>query len=377
MPVAIIQPEIITGPGCLDRLGELAEPFGVGPALIVTDEHIIEAGHLCRATDSLDRAGVTWSVFGGVIENPTTDCVQRCAEAAEEVQPAWIIGLGGGSAIDTAKGCNLIHTNGGTMHDYLGHHETARPMLPLVAVPTTAGTGSEAQSYALISDAATGRKMACGAAEAMPAVALLDPLLTLTQPRPVAACSGIDALAHAIESAVCTRRNEESFRYSRTALRLLIGHLETVLEGGDEVEARAAVQLGAAYAGMAIERSMLGAAHALANPLTARYGIAHGQAVGRMLPYVIRYNAEHTATRAVYDELAAAVDLSDGQALIERVEALLVLSELDAGLQTMGVTVDAIDGLAEQAAEQWTGRFNPRPVDARALGGLYRRAYHG
>ncbi len=377
MPVASIQSEIITGPGCLASLGELVRRYADGPVLIVTDRHIIEAGHFRRATDSLDRAGVAWSVFDRAIENPTTECVQLCTEAAEACRPGLLIGLGGGSAIDTAKGCNFLFTHGGSMHDYVGYDKATRPMFPLIAVPTTAGTGSEVQSYALISDVRTGRKMACGARSAMPVAAVLDPQLTLTQPRDIAAQSGIDALAHAIESAVCTRRNDESYRYSRSALRLLVPHLHAVLENGEDIHARASVQLGAAYAGMAIERSMLGAAHALANPLTARHGIAHGRAVGRMLPPVMRFNAELTDTRAVYNDLAKAVGLNDWTALVERVEQLLALVGFDCGLNEWGVSEHEITRLAEDAAGQWTGRFNPRPVDAALLEQLYRQAYRG
>ena len=176
------------------------------------------------------------------------------------------------------------------MHDYHGVGKAKGEMLPMIAVPTTTGTGSEMQSFALISDAKTHVKMACGDKRASCRVAILDPELTLTQPKQVYALTGIDAISHAVETCVTKRRNPVSVQYSKEAWRLLETNFETVLKNPDDLEARAAMQLGAAYAGVAIENSMLGAAHALANPVTANYGIAHGQAVGLMLPHVVKFN---------------------------------------------------------------------------------------
>ena len=187
--------------------------------------------------------------------------MDECLEVARAVRPDLIVGLGGGSSMDTAKGCNFILTNGGRMQDYWGVGKATKPMLPLIAVPTTAGTGSECQSFALIADEETHQKMACGDPKAAPRVAILDPLLTVTQPRRVAACTGIDAIAHAMETAVTKKRNELSWLYSREAFRLTAGNLDRVLQQPANLEARAAMQLGAAFAGTAIENSMLGAAH--------------------------------------------------------------------------------------------------------------------
>ena len=163
-------------------------------------------------------------------------------------------------------------------------------MLPMIGVPTTAGTGSEAQSYAIISDPKTHKKMACGDPKAAFRAVILDPCLTLTQPASVTTAAGYYAMAHAIESYVCTRRNPSSQKLSLEAWRLLEGHYERVLASPDDLDARAAMQLGAYYAGMAIELSMLGATHACANPLTARYGTMHGDAIAILLPHVVRWN---------------------------------------------------------------------------------------
>ena len=281
-----LRTRIVRGAGVLGKLGDLAGELGTRRALVVTDPGIIAAGHVERALDALKKANIETHLFDGAHENPTTDDIDAGLEIAKRREPELLIGLGGGSSMDCAKGINFVYTNGGTMHDYHGVGKALKPMLPMIAVPTTAGTGSEMQSFALISDAKTHVKMACGDKKASCRIALLDPELTLTQPESVSALTGIDAISHAVETFVTKRRNPVSLLYSREAWRLLAGNFKTVLKDPDNLDARAAMQLGAAYAGVAIENSMLGASHALANPLTATYGTAHGQAVGLMLPHV-------------------------------------------------------------------------------------------
>src|SRR5262245_564433 len=211
-------------------------------------------------------------------------------------------------------------------------------MLPLIAIPTTAGTGSECQSAALIADEQTHQKMACLDPKAAARIAILDPALTVSQPARVAACTGIDAIAHALETAVTKKRNPLSAMFSREAFRLCLLAFPDILTKPTDLEARGRMLLGAALAGLAIENSMLGAAHAAANPLTAHCGIVHGQAVGLMLPSVIRFNAEEPASQTIYGELAATLDThanqreQPGNILAQRVEALLDLAHLPRSL---------------------------------------------
>jgi alcohol dehydrogenase len=280
--------------------------------------------------------------------------------------------------MDCAKGINFIYTNGGRMQDYWGTGKAVKPMLPSVGIPTTAGTGSEAQSYALIADPDSHLKMACGDKKAAFRVAILDPLLTISQPVRVTTFTGLDAMSHALESYVTVRRNVLSQVYAREAWRLLHANFERVLAEPNNVTARAAMQLGAHFAGTAIENAMLGAAHALANPLTAHFGLPHGQAVALMLPHVIRYNAH--AVGMLYDELALLVGLIDtpgqgGQALAERMTNLAAAAGLATTLSACGVNRNILPVLADEAAEQWTGKFNPRPVAYVELLGLYELAW--
>jgi len=345
--------------------------------MIVSDPGVTNAGHTYRALSSVKSAGLEAIEFTGVHENPTTADVQAAVDAAHQFKPDLLVGLGGGSALDTAKGCNFIYCNGGVMADY---HHTGKPvghMLPLIAVPTTHGTGSEAQSYALIADEHTHMKMACGDPKALPRIALLDPELTLTQPTRVAACTSIDALTHAVESYVCTRRNAVSERYAAESFALTFAALPRVVEDKSDLKARGEMLLGAAYAGLAIENSMLGAAHSAANPLSARFGVTHGQAVGLMLPHVIRFNLQDHSARNHYNDLARHAGLDDADSLPDAIHELLIKAGLSTRLADLDVDPATFPALAEQAAQQWTARFNPRRITATDFASLYSLAYGG
>jgi alcohol dehydrogenase len=253
------------------------------------------------------------------------------------------------------------------MKDYWGVGKASRPMLPFIAIPTTAGTGSECQSFALIADATTHQKMACGDPKAAAKIAILDPALTVSQPSGVAACTGIDALSHALETAVTRKRNAVSLAYSRESFRLCNANLPRVLQHGNDLEGRSGMLAGAALAGLAIENSMLGAAHAAANPLTAHFHVVHGQAVGILLPSVIRFNSGDEISAQLYKELHP-----DAAA---RIEELLNLAGFPRSLAECGVKPAAIPQLAAEAAKQWTASFNPRPATEKDFERLYEAAF--
>jgi len=362
---------LVFGPGVTERIGELAAEIGMKKPLLVTDPGVLAAGHVEKVIQSLQRTKIQPVVFDKVRENPTTRDVQDCLQAAKSSGIDGIIGLGGGSSMDTAKGCNFLLTNGGSMQDYWGVGKATRPMLPLIAIPTTAGTGSECQSFALIADETTHQKMACGDPKAAARIAILDPMLTVSQPARVTACTGVDALSHALETAVTTKRNTLSQAYSREAFRLCSSSLPRVLQKGDDMEARAGMLLGAALAGLAIENSMLGAAHAAANPLTARFQIVHGEAVGMMLPWVVRFNAENAETARLYETLHG----GEIGRLVARLDWLLNLAGMPRSLAECHVKPDAIPSLAAEAANQWTAAFNPRPLVVADFARLYQSAF--
>jgi alcohol dehydrogenase len=371
---------IVFGPGKVDALGELAGELGARRVLVVSDPGIVAAGHTERGLEALRRAGIETHLFDGVDENPTTSNVEAGLALARRHDPELLVGLGGGSSMDCAKGINFLLTNGGRMQDYWGVGKATRPMLPMIAVPTTAGTGSETQSFALVSDAKTHVKMACGDKKASFRVALLDPLLTVTQPRRVTALTGIDALAHALETYVTKSRNPASLAFSREAWLLLGENFARVLDDPNDLDARSGMQLGACFAGLAIENSMLGAAHALANPLTTNFQIPHGQAVGLMLPHVIRFNGAEV--NGWYYDLLECTAGANGfpraetgsVGLADFVADLAGHAELPGRLAECGVDANRLPQLAAEAAKQWTAGFNPRKVGETELLTLYEAA---
>lgn len=364
----------IFGEGTLLRLGELAASFRPRCVLVVSDRGIMEAGHDAAALASLREAGVRVESFHDFSENPTSDMVDAGVRRAAEVQPDLLVGLGGGSSMDCCKGINFVYSCGGTIHDYHGVGKATCDMLPMIAIPTTAGTGSEAQSFALISDAKTHTKMACGDPRAACRIAILDPKVTVTQPARVTALTGIDAISHAIETYVTIRRNPISITYSRRAFGMLAKGFSRVLKNPKDLEGRSLMQLGACFAGMAIETSMLGAAHATANPLTARYDITHGQAVGMMLPAVIRMNGSVHADwyAELLREVEPTVETADAP---ERLANMVTGWLREAGLATsfneLSIPTSGIETCVEDALKQWTGTFNPVPLDADRTRGLY------
>ena len=365
---------LVFGPGAVNRLGELTTELGVRRPLLVADPGLVAAGHVDTAERLLRDADLTVTHFNDFGVNPDTAMVEAGRDTAQPHDVDAIIGLGGGSSMDCAKGINLLLTNGGRMADYQGYGKATRPMLPMIGVPTTAGTGSEAQTYAVIADATSHQKMACGDSKAAFRVAILDPTLTLSQPVAVTATSGFDAIAHAVETAVTTRGNAFSDGLAREAWHLLDDAYPRVLERPDDIDARAAMQLGAFHAGWAIEQSMLGAAHACANPLTARYGVTHGVALGILLPHVVRWNGE--AAAAGYARLLGLTS-ADGAAehLADRLRRLATLGGLPSRLESQGIQPDALPALAEDAAQQWTGTFNPRPLNAAHALEVYQCAF--
>jgi len=361
--------QVVFGEGTLGGLGTAARDLGMRSVLLVTDPGLRDSGHAHAAERALAAESVRVCVFDEVVENPSTVQVEAGRRAAEAAGADGLVAVGGGSTLDCAKGINFLVTNGGRMEDYWGRDRATQPMLPSIGVPTTAGTGSEAQRFAIISQEGSGTKMACGDAKARFRVALLDPALLATVPATVAAMAAVDAISHAVESHVTRARTALSELLSREAWRLLDGSVERYLADPGDAAARASMLLGSYLAGAAIEHSMLGAAHALANPLTARHGVTHGLAVSVMLPHVVRFNAVEDLARY------AALGAGPVEELIDRLRAIQRVAGLPARLRDCGVPADRLDELADDASQQWTAGFNPRPVDRPALRDLYAAAH--
>ncbi|MFM7322791.1 MAG: iron-containing alcohol dehydrogenase [Armatimonadota bacterium] len=359
---------VISGPGSSDRLPEWIASAGACRVLLVTDAGLVAAGHPARIALALEGAGIAVRTYDMVVENPDMDSIDRCVAEAKAFGADAFVALGGGSSMDTAKGAALLCANGGSLMDFWHTGEEGVPLAPLVAIPTTAGTGSEMQSYAIISHPKTHRKMAIGTPHLAPRLAILDGVFSATLPQRVTALTGVDATSHAVEAAVTNIATDLGIAFAREAWERIRHAFPRVLDDPGDVLARQEMLLGAAGAGLAIEHGMLGAAHALANPLTALHGVPHGQAVGVMLPHVVRHNGGDASARRRYDVLGGV------ESVEEFCRAILIRTGLATTLSDLGVSADEIPHLAELAVEQWTAGFNPRPVNESTLADLYRAA---
>lgn len=353
---------VVFGSGRIHEVGRFARELGFRRTLLVADSGMEGAGHIASVLFALAAEGIESTPWSNFDANPHSSMVEHGRAFASNLGIDSIIGLGGGSSMDCAKAINIVLTNGGAIQDYWGHGKVGKPVLPMIGIPATTGTGSEAQTYALISDSTTHVKMAIGDDKCAFAIAILDPAVAITQPLSVRATAGYDAISHAVETLVTTRRNAVSLCYSQEAWRLMNGAFTRFLGDPSDMEAVADMQMGAWFAGSAIEASMLGATHALANPLTAVYGITHGQAIAVMLPHVVRWNA-HRDYALFHRDLA------------QRLAELASVAGLPGSLRALNVEQAEFGNMAAAAAAQWTGRFNPRPLDAAAAMELYRCAF--
>jgi alcohol dehydrogenase len=354
---------LMAGPGRRAELAAAVRGWGVSAVLLVADPGLGELG--AGLLQQLRDAGLEASMHDQVPQNPDSAAAAQCAEVLNNTAAEAVVALGGGSTMDLAKAANILATNGGEMSDYLGYGKARHPLLPMAAIPTTTGTGSEAQSYCVIADATSRRKMACGDPGAAFRLTVLDPEPALGQPFGVRAASGWDAISHTVETWVTSGRNPMSLMCAREAWRLLDANYERVLTSPGDIDAIAAMQWAAYLAGWAIEHSMLGAAHACANPLTQRYGTTHGQALAVLLPCVVQWNQQmcHREYEELHHDLPA------------RLAGLRSAAGLPRRLRDLGVREQDLPALCEAAAAQWTGTFNPRPFGAGGAMEIYQCAW--
>lgn len=357
---------VVFGAGEFARLGEIARELGGTRCLLVADPGIVKVGYAPEAMRSLKARRMTVHGFHDFEVNPTSAMAEAGGAYASQLGIDLIVAVGGGSSLDCAKAINFLLSNGGKMRDYWGYGKASRPMLPMIAVPTTAGTGSEAQTAATLIDSETNTRMSCGDGKGSFRVAILDPKLTTSEPASLAAATGYDALSHALETLVTTRQTALSECFSRSAWRLISSAFERTVRHPEDLEARGAMLLGAHFGGLAIENSNLGAAHACAYPLTDQFGLSHGAAVATVLAQVVEWNSEVAGER--YRELFPG-DLP------ARLRELAEVGGLSANLRDAGIPEEALPRLAEEAAKQWTGKFNPQPFNAAAALEIYRAAY--
>ncbi|WP_254871560.1 iron-containing alcohol dehydrogenase [Pseudooceanicola sp. HF7] len=381
---------MIFGSGQRDALGKVAAQLG-RRALVVTDERLAADATFQAMVAQLKAEGVSVRVDGSTLPEVPVETAIASAEAARDFAPDLVIGVGGGSCLDMAKCVAVLLTHGGTPQDYYGEFMVPGPVMPLIAVPTTAGTGSEATPVAVLSDSERQLKVGISSPHIIPTVSICDPDLTLTCPPALTAIAGADALTHAIEAFTAIRRdpvpglaqervfvgkNATSDHFALTAIGLLWHGLEAACTDGTDAQARAKVMMGAMTAGLAFGVAGTAAAHAIQYPVGALTHTAHGQGVACLMPYVLAWNAPRI--EAELDQIAGAIGVSNRDAVIPAIAALFGRIGIPRTLQDLGLAEDKLDWVAEQSCG--IARLiqnNPRPLPLEDMRRLVGAAYHG
>ncbi|MBX9457892.1 MAG: iron-containing alcohol dehydrogenase [Rhizobium sp.] len=390
--------EILFGKGQRHALPAIAARHGKR-VMICTDERFASTGMFTEIRESLEAAGLAVHVHDQVQPDVPRDTVADCVEAAKAFAPDLVIGLGGGSCLDMAKCAALLLSHGGRLQDYYGEFKVPGPTLPVIAVPTTAGTGSEVTPVAVISDPDRTLKVGISSPHLIAAVALCDPDLTITCPPGLTAVAGADAMTHAIEAFTAARRgtspdlpqqhvfigkSDLSDHFALLAIKLIGRSLEKACRDGTDEEARADVMMGALAAGCAFGTAGTAAAHAIQYPVGALTHTAHGLGVATMMPYVMTYN--RTAASAEMAEIATALGLdcsgldadAAADAAIAEVGRIFAAIGITASLKSLGLAEDRIDWTAEQAIGiERLIKNNPRTIDLAAMRRLIKAAYDG
>jgi len=381
-PATLRVPRILFGASARARLGEVVAELGAARPLVVTDEFHAGNGVAAGLVATLAAAGAEVAVFAGSVPDPTVGSVDAAVEAAHAHRADAIVGLGGGSPLDTAKAAALLAVRGGRMRDYRAPAVTAGPALPIVAVPTTAGSGSEATQFTIITDdaGADAEKMLCPGPAFLPAVAVVDPELTASMPPRLTADTGIDALTHAVEAYVSRRATPLSDGFALRAIGLVGGSLERAYRDGSDAAARSDMMLASLLAGIAFSNSSVALVHGMSRPIGAHFGIAHGLSNALLFAEVTRFSLPGAESR--YADCARALGVteaaSDARAALDLVAALERLCAAIA-VPPAATLVDpaafgaAIPVMAEQALASCSPANNPSsprtPRSARCMRG--------
>ena len=372
-------PRISVGAGAAQSLGAECAVLGIRRPLLVTDRGLVELGLIAPVLDAISQRCDAVATFDGVAADPAETIVMSALEAARAHHADGLVAVGGGSSMDVAKVVSVLMTGDQSLQALYGVDQVSSGRLPLVLVPTTAGTGSEVTPVAVITTGET-TKAGVSSPVLLPDLALLDAELTLGLPRAATAMTGIDAMVHAIEAYTSRiRKNPISDMLALRALRLLSSNVQTVLDNPSDIDAREAMLLGSMFAGQAFANAPVGAVHALAYPLGGHYHIPHGLSNSLMLPAVLAFNT--SAVEASYSELAGELpgDIPrSGEGLVSWFEQLIRGSGLPATLQAAGVPADDLPRLAADAIlQQRLLVNNPVDVDEATALSLYEQAWAG
>ncbi len=380
----LVPPLVITGSGASEKVGEESKKLGVEKGLLVTDEVLSKLGVLEGIKKGLSENGIQFAIYDKISAEPTVEFVKEGLKAYKENGCDFLLAVGGGSAIDTAKAISAMATNTGSIEDYKGLNKIVEKGAPLVAIPTTAGTGSEVTVFTIITDTKTDVKMLIGSPLIMPQVAIVDPLLTLSCPRTLTAAVGIDALTHAIEAYVSVKAQPMSDIFCLSAIELISGNLRQAWANGDNVEAREKTMLGSLQAGIAFSNSSVALVHGMSRPIGAYFHVAHGASNAALLGMVAEFSLIGNPARyadiaeVMGEDITGLNDLEAAQLAAMSIKELIQDIKIPT-LKELGVDKERLDQwapkMAEEAIASGSPGNNPRQATKEEIIELYKLAY--
>lgn len=374
-----IPQEIIFGMGSLRKLPEILEKSQSDNVLLISDHGLESVGVVAQVEEIIKAAGIKCTSFLDVVPNPTIECVENGLAAYKERGATSIVALGGGSPMDVAKAVGVLAKFGGKITDYAGLYKVPGPIVPIIAIPTTAGTGSEVTASSVITNAETKFKFSVISYEILPKYALLDPQLIMTVPASIAAACGVDALIHALEAYLSNFSTPFSDAMAEKAMELIGKNLRRYVANREDEEAACAMMLGSTFAGEAFAWAKLGDVHAMSHPVSGFFGVAHGVANAILLPTVVEFNAlaDHGRYEKIYNYISQETkkpESFESKMLVETIKQLNADLGIPATLSEVGVTEDKIDAMAADAMKAANIAANPRKTTINDVKALYRKA---
>ena len=375
-----IPQEIVFGLGSLKKLPGILKDNHIDNALLVSDHGLESIGVVKKITDILDEGGVQYTTYLDVIPNPTISVVEEATALYQKNNCKSIIALGGGGPMDVSKAVGVLVQFGGSIKDYVGVGNVPGPIVPMLAIPTTAGTGSEVTASSVITDAETSFKFSVISHELLPKYAVLDPELIMTAPASIAAACGVDALIHALEAYISTDANLFTDAFAEKAMELIGKNIRRFVANRKDEEAACAMMAGSTFAGIAFAWAKLGDIHAMSHPVSGFFHVAHGVANSVLMPTVIEFNAlaDHGRYEKIYNyirEGTAPCHDFKPEMLVEEVKKLNRQLGIPENLRAVGVTEDKIPAMAADAMKAANVLVNPRATMLQDIIDLYHKAF--
>lgn len=371
--------DVIVGKGSLKKLPEIAEKLGGKRGFIISGPHLNKMGIVKMCAEQLEIAGIPTDAFTETEGNPSVETVDKATAAFKESGADFIIALGGGSPMDVAKAVGVVAKYGGNITEYEGGGKVPGDIVPLIAIPTTAGTGSEVTAFSVITDHSRNYKLTIFSYKLIPAYAILDPELIVTAPVSVAAACGIDAMVHALEAYISKAASPFSDAMAEKALELIGGNIRRYVADRTDLEAAEGMLTGSLFAGIAFSWARLGDVHAMSHPVSAFFNVPHGVANAILLPTIVEYNAlaDNGKYLKIYNYISmipAYEDEFEPLMLVDLLEELNEQLGIPASLAEVGVTEDKLDAMADDAMKSGNIAVNPRSTTKKNVLSLYRKA---